>query len=304
MCTPEQLTPPYGVIDNRSGPIMFRGSKTTWPNFAWTPLEGTDKKLYKGEDYNTEFDPKVFLSTYFSDVTGHADKGDHMEFMMDSLHGIFSDGELRGRRLLDVGTGPSIHTIISAGKHVDEIYLSDFSKPNREVLQDWKKGRLTHSFETFFKYIVDKEGNSESAGAREEETRTKVKDIFFVDLLSDSWPELSSQQPYDVIITSRCLESLAPTIDVYHSIFERLVALLKPNGFLVIIGVLGVPYYKVGEKHFYALTLTESDTKEICTRCNLDLLHWESTKLEMGTPTTELGFKRTLAMVAKKVKSQ
>ncbi|XP_041360546.1 nicotinamide N-methyltransferase-like isoform X3 [Gigantopelta aegis] len=266
--------------------------------------EGTDKKLYKGEDYNTEFDPKVFLSTYFSDVTGHADKGDHMEFMMDSLHGIFSDGELRGRRLLDVGTGPSIHTIISAGKHVDEIYLSDFSKPNREVLQDWKKGRLTHSFETFFKYIVDKEGNSESAGAREEETRTKVKDIFFVDLLSDSWPELSSQQPYDVIITSRCLESLAPTIDVYHSIFERLVALLKPNGFLVIIGVLGVPYYKVGEKHFYALTLTESDTKEICTRCNLDLLHWESTKLEMGTPTTELGFKRTLAMVAKKVKSQ
>ncbi|XP_041361804.1 nicotinamide N-methyltransferase-like [Gigantopelta aegis] len=266
--------------------------------------EGTDKRVYNGEDYNTAFDPEVYLSKYVRDITEHAEEDDHIKFMVDSLHRIFSDGELRGRRLLDVGTGPSIHTIISAGKHVDEIYLSDFSKPNREVLQDWKNGRLTHNFETFFKYIVDKEGNSESAGAREDETRTKVKDIFVVDLLSDSWPELSSQQPYDVIITSRCVEAAAPTIDVYHSILERLVALLQPNGFLVVIGVLGIPFYKVGEKHFHCLPLTDSDTKEICTRCNLDLLHLESTKLEMGTPTTQLGFKRTFVMVAKKVKSQ
>ncbi|XP_041346919.1 indolethylamine N-methyltransferase-like, partial [Gigantopelta aegis] len=121
--------------------------------------EDADKRVYKGEDYNTAFDPEVYLSAYVSDVTGHADEGDHMKFMMDSLHRIFSDGKLRGRRLLDVGTGPTIHTVISAGKHVDEIYLSDFSKPNRDVLQDWKNGRLTHSFEKFFKYIVQKEGN-------------------------------------------------------------------------------------------------------------------------------------------------
>ncbi|XP_041346920.1 nicotinamide N-methyltransferase-like, partial [Gigantopelta aegis] len=150
-------------------------------------------------------------------------------------------------------------------------------------------------------YIVHKEGNSESASAREEETRTKVKDIFFVDLLSDSWPELSSQQPYDVIITSRCLEATAPTIDVYHSILERLVALLKPNGFLVIVGVLGESFYKVGDKKFYCLPLTESDAKETCTRCNLDLLHWESIKPEMANPTTLSDFEANFTMVAKKL---
>ncbi|XP_041361065.1 indolethylamine N-methyltransferase-like [Gigantopelta aegis] len=148
------------------------------------------------------------------------------------------------------------------------------------------------------------ERQNESASAREEETRTKVKDIFFVDLLSDSWPELSSQEPYDVIITSRCLEVTAPTIDVYHSIVERLVALLQPNGCLVIVGVLGESFYKVGDKNFYCLPLTESDAKEICTRCNLDLLHWESIKLEMANPTTQSDFEGNFTMVGKKVKRQ
>ena len=66
-------------------------------------------------------------------------------------------GKIGGRRLLDVGTGPTIHTVISAAKYVTDIYLSDFCRRNITALRDWKKGMLAHSFEKLFQYVVDKE---------------------------------------------------------------------------------------------------------------------------------------------------
>ena len=102
-----------------------------------------------------------------------------------------------------------------------------------------------------------------------------------------------------MIITSLCLEAAAPTVKVYHSILERLVSLLNPNGYLIMIGVLGESFYKVGDNMFYCLPLTESDTKEICTRCNLDLLHWRSHKPAVPNPQTQSDFVGSFVMVAK-----
>ena len=55
-------------------------------------LANENKTLHVGDDYNTAFDPNVFLSTYYSDIVGCADEGNLLKFMMDFLHDIFSDG--------------------------------------------------------------------------------------------------------------------------------------------------------------------------------------------------------------------
>ena len=53
-------------------------------------------------------------------------------------------GNLRGRKILDVGTGPVVFPIITASKWFDEVYLSDISKPCLELLEKWERGDSDH----------------------------------------------------------------------------------------------------------------------------------------------------------------
>lgn len=46
-------------------------------------------------------------------------------------------GEHKGKLLIDVGSGPSIHSVISACDHYDEIVLSDFANDNRREIEKW-----------------------------------------------------------------------------------------------------------------------------------------------------------------------
>ena len=39
--------------------------------------------------------------------------------------------------LLDLGSGPCIHTIISASRGYSELHLSDYASQNRQALEDW-----------------------------------------------------------------------------------------------------------------------------------------------------------------------
>ncbi|KAF5905462.1 nicotinamide N-methyltransferase-like, partial [Clarias magur] len=47
--------------------------------------------------------------------------------------------QIKGRRLIDVGSGPTIHAVISACEHFDELVLSDFADRNREEIEKWLK---------------------------------------------------------------------------------------------------------------------------------------------------------------------
>jgi len=57
---------------------------------------------------------------------------------------------ITGKRLLDVGTGPSIISEMAASRHFDEIYLSDIATQNLAILNEWwtgKSSRLDHVIE-------------------------------------------------------------------------------------------------------------------------------------------------------------
>ncbi|XP_041353492.1 indolethylamine N-methyltransferase-like [Gigantopelta aegis] len=259
-----------------------------------------ENQLLKGEDYSTVFEPLVYLANYVRDITGHEDQGHFMKFAMDAFHKAFSKANTKGRRLLDVGTGPSIHSVISASKHFDEIYLSDLSTRNLKALAEWKNGTLQHSFHTFFQYVVEKEGEGEDATSREEEMRNKVKDILFVDLLSDTWSELSSKQPYDAVVTSLCLEAVAPSTEIYKSIAGKIVALLKPGGVLVVTGVLGQSFYIVGDHEYYCLSIKEQDIKSVWTGCGLDIELWEWNPNNDRRPGKRSDYEGIFLMMARK----
>ncbi len=72
---------------------------------------------------------------------------------------ISSKGDLKGTRLLDVGTGPSICSVISATPHFEEVYLSDYVDNNLTALKQWMGGTLEHSFQNAIEFFLKLEGN-------------------------------------------------------------------------------------------------------------------------------------------------
>ena len=60
-----------------------------------------------------------------------------------------------GGRLLDVGSGPCIHSVISASRVFSDIYLSDYTSSNRQALHNWVyKKPGAHDWTPFMEHVA------------------------------------------------------------------------------------------------------------------------------------------------------
>ncbi|OWF55860.1 Nicotinamide N-methyltransferase [Mizuhopecten yessoensis] len=129
------------------------------------PLGVSMEDLTETRDY-ANFDPYWYVKHYVAPdeaVIG-------MQTDLDHLH------KIGGKRLLDIGTGPTIHNVISASRHLDEIFLSDYAPQNLEYLQKWLKKDISEPTK-IMDYVISLEGCKMTAEQRENEIREKVRGI-------------------------------------------------------------------------------------------------------------------------------
>ncbi|XP_046352309.2 phenylethanolamine N-methyltransferase-like [Haliotis rufescens] len=241
------------------------------------------------EDYLKYFDSAVFLKTFHSDIQRNGGGPDALE-----------DDDLTGRRLLDIGTGPTIHTVISASNCCDTIYLSKIAPQNRETLRKWLEGTLQHSFKSFFQYVVDREGKGEIPSGREAMLKDKIVGIFPLDLLQAE-PLLPSLFPtFDIITSSLCIEVAAPDLAGYEIIARSVGKLLKEGGHIALFGVLGGSFYQVGSHTFYCLKISGEQVQDIWKRSGFKIVGWKQ-NASLGQHDTSLSdFEGVFHMVAQK----
>ena len=68
---------------------------------------------------------------------------------------------MTGCRLLDIGSGPSIHSVLSASRVFSEITLSDYTSQNRQALQDWLDRKPhAHDWSPFLQKVASLEGKT------------------------------------------------------------------------------------------------------------------------------------------------
>lgn len=98
-------------------------------------------KLCHGRDYFTKFNPKRYLETYYADLNHNEFEGELIPFHLETLFYIFNkalkDKIGKNSKLLDIGSGPSVHVALCAGKIFRDIYLSDLVEANRDELKKW-----------------------------------------------------------------------------------------------------------------------------------------------------------------------
>ncbi len=141
----------------------------------------------EGEFYEGHFDSRAYVKSFYSCSSGHADEKNYLTFALRCLSRVFSagkqslsiesldldvlfflnnfdtnvcfKGEHKGKRLIDVGSGPTIHSVLSACEHYDEIVLSDFANNNRREIEKWLKNQEgCLDWKPMLQYVCELEG--------------------------------------------------------------------------------------------------------------------------------------------------
>ncbi|XP_069108180.1 nicotinamide N-methyltransferase-like [Argopecten irradians] len=206
------------------------------------------------DDY-AKFDPEWYLDNYI----GTEEASINMRLDLNVFHRFFSQHPIRGKRLLDVGTGPSIHTILSACSHVDEIYLSDYTSQNRQYLEKWRNGKIDHP-KMMIEHVNSLENRTVTAAEKENEIREKVKGILPIDVTSET-PLGSGYdgEQFDVIVTSYCFEAAVSNSAGFKKAVANVSSVLKKGGFFVIATCLEGGLYQVGEYNYRAANISVND---------------------------------------------
>ena len=158
-------------------------------------------------------------------------------------------------------------SLASSALQASEIVLADYTEKNREAIQHWlKKTPEAYDWTPFFKYVVQSlEGlGEEEVAKRQEDVRTLIKAVVKCDIHMDPPIQSGYECPYDVILSSLCLECACSSLEEYEVAMTKLSTLLKPGGRIVLrsieAGEDNAPthFCMVGAQKFVALNITES----------------------------------------------
>ena len=219
------------------------------------------RKDFFGQDYCDKFKPQDYFQMYYS-ATNLAP---FQVFKLKRLHEFYQSYLSTAKlKILEIGTGPSIANIISAGTYAAEIVLSEYTEANRSALLQWLNNDpnafdWTHVFKHI---VVDLEGKTEEeVPIRAELVRKVVKAVVPCDVTQD--PPIPNEyvDQYDIVTDFLCLVSACATTEDYTAALVRLHTLLKSGGKIVLYtpeygNTLSPVSYAVGPYQFFDLPLT------------------------------------------------
>ncbi|XP_053546053.1 nicotinamide N-methyltransferase [Bombina bombina] len=213
-----------------------------------------------GEKYQEHFDPKAYLASFCSFGSG---RDNILHFRLQKCFKTFVLGGIKGKTLIDIGTGPSIYQLLSACEAFEEIIATDFTDNNRRELEKWLQKELgAFDWSATVKIVCELEGNRETYIEKEDKLRRIIKRVLKCDVTKSNPLEPEVLPLADCLITALCLETACKDLDAYHCAIKNISTLLKPGGHLVIIGVLGDTFYKVGQQTFFCLPLDEHKVRQ------------------------------------------
>ncbi|XP_078538460.1 nicotinamide N-methyltransferase-like [Lissotriton helveticus] len=214
----------------------------------------------QGDVYQTSFDPKAYLKNFCSLGSG---RDGILHFRLQQYHETFASGNVSGHTLIDIGSGPSIHQLISACEAFEEIIASDFTDANRHELEKWlKKEPGAFDWSPIVKAVCELEGDREKWLQKEEKLRKRVTRVLKCDVTQKYPLDPIVLPPADCLITSLCLETACKDYEAYCTAMKNITSLLRTGGHLVIVGVLGDTFYTVGGQTFFCLELDEDSVKK------------------------------------------
>ncbi|XP_064476151.1 nicotinamide N-methyltransferase-like [Ornithodoros turicata] len=223
------------------------------------------------EQYRRDFDPVLYQAAVKSKDFLHL-------FYQQQLHHIFDGDLIAGETLIDVGCGPTAHSLFPVTKRFSGIVQCELLEKNRAAVLRWlNKDPEMLDWSFFAESEARLEGYEDvRAGAEEiqERTRKAIKHVVPCDVYDPTVLPEEHRIEYDVVLTVLCLEAAAPDLAAYNQASFNIYQLVKTGGFLVQCGVLGATSYRVGKTAFRAMCLAEDMVKSAIETTGFKIKRW------------------------------
>ncbi|KAM7304281.1 nicotinamide N-methyltransferase-like [Ixodes scapularis] len=164
-------------------------------------------------------------------------------FFQRELHDIYTSPSFRGKSLLDVGCGPTVHNVFPATTKIQNVVLSDLCAGNRREVENWIQktpGAIDCSF--ISEALAAVEGHVDlQSGAKEIEERTRraIKKTIPCNILDPNVLSKEHRETFDVVFSSLCLESASLDEQTYQKNTQNIGNLVAPGGYLILCGIAG-----------------------------------------------------------------
>ncbi|XP_053546287.1 indolethylamine N-methyltransferase [Bombina bombina] len=216
--------------------------------------------------YQSDFDPKIYLDTYYGAVTGVFIKDGYLDFILRKLHKAFTTGGVKGQLLIDIGPGPAIYQELSACEVFKEITAADFTDRNREYLEKWRRNEPgLFDWTPALKFVCDLEGQSGKLKEKEAKLRKTLKRVVQCDVTKSNPLDPLVLPKADCVLTVGCLECACKDEQAYRNVIKNLSSLVKVGGHLIIGSILGSTIFRCGSKQFSLINLSEDFLKRVMT---------------------------------------
>ncbi|XP_075701868.1 phenylethanolamine N-methyltransferase [Rhinoderma darwinii] len=215
------------------------------------------------------FNPRAYLqNNYVPPRADFSSEDSVMCWKLRRLHEACAKGEIKGRTLVDIGSGPTIYQVLSAFEHFQETIMTDYLEVNRQELKKWLNNEPgAFDWSPYFEHICKLEGKGASWKNKQKRFRDRVSRVIPVDVHQPSplEGELASGS-VDCLVSSFCLEACSPNLEAFQKALENVIGLLKPQGHMLWIGALEESYYLAGEARLSVVPVTEDIVKKaLCT---------------------------------------
>lgn len=214
-------------------------------------------------DEYENFDAKAYLAEYYSH--NPRDAGDSSDLALFWFANMYRKYQPSGK-LLEFGGGPTLYTLISSAKFVDEIHFSDLSENNLQEIRDWKNER-GFSWSHYVHRSLLLEDSKDTIEQREALLRKKITHICRLNIDNENF-----EPQYDILGMHYVVESISDTKELMTKRFVNALRLLKPNGYLFFAALKDVQSWPSGSTDFASVPVAEQDIVELFRASDIEPL--------------------------------
>ncbi|KAM4691843.1 indolethylamine N-methyltransferase-like [Rhinophrynus dorsalis] len=301
---------PSGSLEDFRGSWSVEGLSQITKDLLWDSWAPGTRRCYLSawnswvrcgkEDFQKQFDPKMYLDTYFHLEPGSI--GDKfVTFYLKQLADIFNSGKVRGKTLIDIGAGPCIYQQLSACEAFEEIIVTDFTDRNREEYEKWlKKKPDAFDWRKVVEQVCKLEGDRKTLTEKEEQLRKTITKVLKCDVLQRNPVDPVVLPQADCVLTSLCLEGACKDFETYIVALKNITSMLKPGGHLVMCGTFGCTFYLVGDVKFTGLNIHEDFLRQALNGAGYDIEKLEWSEKPEGVTNKEADYSAYFVVQAKK----
>ncbi|XP_038609583.1 phenylethanolamine N-methyltransferase [Tachyglossus aculeatus] len=216
------------------------------------------------------FQPRPYLVNNYRPPRGDLGRPDGVgPWKLGCLAQTFASGEVRGRSLLDVGSGPTVYQLLSACAHFEDITMTDFLEVNRQELWAWlRQDPGAFDWSPYSRHVCLIEGKGETWQDKERQLRERVRRVLPIDVHQDQplGPAGAGVVPVDALVSTFCLEAVSPDKASFQRALDHITTLLRPGGHLLLIGALEESFYLAGAARLAVVPVKEEEVREALAR--------------------------------------